>query len=146
MMLYLLLSFLAGTFIAVQTALNTRLGKDLKNPTFVSVESCVVGSLALALYMLVARTALPKVSLMAREPASLWIGGVFGATYVLITVLATPKLSVATVTALVFAGQMLLAVMLDHFAFLGLDRHPLNAGRIVGVVLFCVGAELLRRF
>ena len=145
-MLYLLLSFLAGTFVAVQTALNTRLGKDLKNPTFVSVESCVIGSVALALYMVCTRTALPKVSLMAREPVWLWIGGVFGATYVLVTVLATPKLSVATVTALVIAGQMLVAVVLDHVGFLGLDRHPLNAGRIVAVVLFCVAAELLRRF
>ena len=145
-MLYLLLSFLAGTFISVQTALNTRLGKDLKNPTFVSVESCVIGAVALALYMLCTRTALPKASLMAREPVWLWIGGAFGATYVLITVLATPKLSVATVTALVIAGQMLVAVLLDHFAFLGLDRHPLNAGRIVAVVLFGIAAELLRRF
>lgn len=145
-MLYLLLSFLAGTFIAVQTALNTRLGKDLKNPTFVSVESCVIGAVALALYMACTRTALPKASLMAREPVWLWIGGVFGATYVLITVLATPKLSVATVTAVVIAGQMLVAVVLDHFAFLGLDRHPLNAGRIVAVVLFGIGAELLRRY
>ena len=59
-MLYLLLSFLAGTFVAVQTALNTRLGKDLKNPTFVSVESCVVGAVALALYMACTRMALPR--------------------------------------------------------------------------------------
>ena len=145
-MLYLLLSFFAGTFVAVQTALNTRLGKDLKNPTFVSVESCVIGAVALALYMLCTRTALPKASLMAHEPAWLWIGGAFGATYVLITVVATPKLSVATVTAVVIAGQMLVAVLLDHFAFLGLDRHPLNAGRIVAVVLFGIAAELLRRY
>ena len=64
----------------------------------------------------------------------------------LITVLATPKLSVATVTALIIAGQMLVAVALDHFASLGLERHPLNAGRVAAVVFFGVGAELLRRF
>lgn len=104
-MFYLLLSFCAGTFIAVQISLNTRLGKDLKNPTFVSVESCIIEAVALALHMLCTRTALPKTSLMAREPVWLWTGGVFGATYMLITVLAPPKLSVAPVTALVIAGQ-----------------------------------------
>ena len=88
----------------------------------------------------------PKASLIAQESAWLWIGGAFGATYVLITVLAPPKLSVATVTALVIAGQMLVAVLLDHFALLGLDRRPLNAGRIVAVVLFGIAAELLRRY
>ena len=144
-MLYVLLSLLAGLLVTIQTAFNTRLGKDLDNPAFVSMASCVIGSVGLGLYMLIARIALPRWGILAQEPPWLWVGGAFGATYVLISVFSTPKIGVGTLTALVIAGQMILSVIFDHFGFLGLDRHPLNAGRIVAVLLFCGGAELLRR-
>jgi hypothetical protein len=55
------------------------------------------------------------------------VAGMFGATYVLITILAISKLSVATVTTLVVAGQMLLAVVLDHSGFLDLRRGGVAA-------------------
>ena len=145
-MFYVFLSILAGALVTIQTAFNTRLGKDLDNPAFVSLVSCVVGSVALTLYMLVARVALPRFGVVAQEPTWLWLGGAFGATYVLISVLVTPRVGVGTLTALVIAGQMILSVILDHFGYLGLDRHSLNPGRIVAVLLLCAGAELMRRF
>ena len=144
-MFHVLLSLFAGVLVTFQTAFNTRLGKDLDSPSLVALVSCLVGSLGLALYLLVARETVPRFSVLMQEPAWLWLGGALGATYVLISVLVTPRVGVGTLTALVIAGQMVVSVLLDHYGFLGLDRHGLNAGRVGAVLLFCAGAELLRR-
>ena len=52
----------------------------------------------------------------------------------------------ATVTAFFIAGQIAVAVELDHIGFLGLERHPLSVYHVAAVVLFSLGAKLLRRF
>ena len=43
------------------------------------------------------------------------------------------------------AGQLIGAVMLDHYGLIGLARQPLSVEKIAGVVLVLVGAALVRR-
>ena len=50
--------------------------------------------------------------------------------YILIAILLLPRLGTATVIAAIVVGQMLASATFDHFALLGLTRHPLTPARL----------------
>ena len=141
-----LLALAAGAVLPVQASLNARLGRELGNPLLAALGSFVAGCLVLLLYLVITRTAFPSPALIGRIPAYLWIGGVLGGVYVALAIILTPKLGVATTMGLVVAGQMVVSIVLDHFGLLGLDRHPVNAGRLIGACLLAAGVILVKRF
>ena len=55
-----------------------------------------------------------------------------------------PRLGAATVLALLIAGQLLSAIAFDHFGLFGLERHPIDLGRMAGAALLIGGVLLIR--
>ena len=55
-----------------------------------------------------------------------------------------PRLGVATVLALIVAGQMLGSLAFDHFGLLGLPQHPASLARLAGVAFLLFGVVLVR--
>ena len=51
----------------------------------------------------------------------------------------------ATFLALIVAGQMLMALALDHYGWLGFPVRPVDAWRVGGAVLVIAGMFLLAR-
>jgi putative inner membrane exporter YdcZ len=49
------------------------------------------------------------------------------------------------VTALTVFGQLTMAVLVDHFAWLGAHHTPLNRWRMSGIALLSIGAVLIQR-
>ncbi|MNL89724.1 hypothetical protein D3C87_2202270 [compost metagenome] len=47
--------------------------------------------------------------------------------------------------ALVLAGQLGMALALDHFGWAGFREAPISAGKIAGLVLILAGVFLIRR-
>jgi transporter family-2 protein len=60
------------------------------------------------------------------------VGGLFGAVYGLAAILLASQMGAATMTALVVTGQLVCAVVLDHFECVGFDVHPARVGRLIG--------------
>jgi transporter family-2 protein len=135
-----------GASLSLQAAVNARLGRELGSPALAAFVSFLVGTLALAAYALGTRSGLPGVALLARVPGWAWLGGILGAFYVALVIVAIPRLGVAVTMSLVVAGQVLLSVFLDQFGLLGVERHPLTPARLLGVMLVALGAALVRRF
>ena len=48
-----------------------------------------------------------------------WTGGIIGAVYVCCVIILAPKIGAANTLGLVVGGQMVLAIILDHFGLLG---------------------------
>ena len=145
--LSIFLALVAGALQPFQAAINSRLGKEVGNPIFSVFVSGMLSGAVLGTYLLFTRQVLPKsFAAAAQLPWWMWLGGVIGAAYLTAIVISTSKLGTGTSMALVIAAQVAVSVVLDHYAAFGLDRHPLNAGRIAGVVLFCVGAFLIGKF
>lgn len=71
--------------------------------------------------------------------------GAFG--LVLITALSytIPRLGAATTIILVVAGQLIVALLLDHFGLLGMAVRPLQLSRLVGIAVVLAGVWLLVR-
>ena len=143
----ILLAIFAGALIPVQTGYNAELARGLKSPIIASLMVFVSGMLGLALVALVSRAALPTVEAAAAVPFTAWFaGGALAATYVVILVLAAPKLGAGATVAFVVLGQILASVTIDHFGILEFPLHPLSGARFAGVALMIAGVALVKFF
>jgi len=94
--------------------------------------------------LVVLREQLPSWKLVAATPWWAWSGGILGGVFILLVILLLPPLGAATLLALVVAGQMSAAVIMDHFGAFGLAQHPVSISRLAGVALVIAGVVLIR--
>ncbi len=142
---WILLTLLAGTMLPMQGALNTKLGNAAQSPFHASMISFIIGAVSVALYVFLTR---PSVSLagLKAAPAYAWFGGILGAFYVTVVILAFPKLGPGLTFALEVAGQMIISIGLEHFDILVAQQHPFSAWRLGGVALIIAGVLLIKFF
>ena len=140
----LLLAIFAGVLVAIQAPTNAMLGKASGSPVVAAFISFCVGTLALG-----ALVAASSGRLFAPElrgvPWYAWVGGLYGAFFVAVAAFAAPRIGIGVLLTAAIAGQLLAAVILDHYGLFGLPRQPVNLTRIVGVALVLAGAVLVRK-
>jgi transporter family-2 protein len=78
-----------------------------------------------------------------REPPWLWLNGVMGAIVVTTITFTAPRIGTFATIGLLIAGQLFMGVVIDALGLFGLDRIPLNAARVAGLVLLAAGAVLV---
>jgi transporter family-2 protein len=142
---WIIFAFLSGAFLPIQAGLNNRLGKSLDNAFYASMISFIVGALSVAIYILITKQHAFWPGLRT-APLYTYVGGVLGAFYVTVMVLAFPKIGPALMFGLVIAGQMFISILLDHFNILVAQPHPINVWRILGVLLIIGGVIIIRKF
>lgn len=140
-----LLAFVAGTTTALQAIVNSQLRNYLQNPMGATLISFLVGTAAIVGYILVIRNPLPTTESLTKAPWWMWLGGLFGAFYIWMTVTVAPRVGVANTFALVVAGQLAASVLFDHFGVLGIATVPINPGRIGGILLIAMGVILVTK-
>ena len=139
-----ILVFFAGAMIAVQAPTNAILTKAGGSPVLAALISFVVGTAGLAIAWLVSGNR-PATSAFAGLPWYAWLGGLYGACFVAIAAYAAPRIGLASLITIGIAGQIAMALWLDHIGALGLPREPINIGRIAGALLVIGGVVLVRR-
>jgi transporter family-2 protein len=143
--LYAGLALLSGAALAVQVGVNNGLRERLGHPIAAASYSFATGTLALFAFALVLRPGWPKTSRMVGAPWWVWLGGVVGACYILVTITFSNRLGAAGWLGVVVAGQILTSVVLDHFGLIGFVEHPATPLRLLGVALLLVGAAIVLR-
>jgi transporter family-2 protein len=143
MLLPILLVLFAGGMIALQAPTNTMLARAGGSPVLAALISFAVGTLALLLAWLASGNR-PSLKPFAVLPPYAWFGGMYGAVYVAVAAYAAPRIGLAALITIGIAGQVAMALFLDHVGALGLPRDPINLGRIAGVVLVIAGVVLVR--
>ena len=139
------MAFVAGTFLPMQAGLNSRLGKSIESPVYASMISFITGAFAVLIYILITKQHVSWAGLKT-APAYTWIAGALGAFYVTTVILAFPRIGPALTFGLVVLGQMVIAVLLDHFNILVAQQHNINIWRILGVILIVGGVIIIRKF
>lgn len=130
---------LAGALIPIQASSGGVLGKTLGHPIWGAATSLFVGTLVLLLMGWLLRLPVPVLSSVFDGPWWMWIGGITGAIYVATTLALIPKIGAANLIVCVIAGQMVIALLLDHFGLLGLPVNHITTERAVGVNLMIAG-------
>ena len=143
-LLPMLLVLFAGGMIALQAPTNAILARAGGSPVLAALISFAVGTAALLCVWLASGNR-PGAKVFADLPAYAWFGGMYGAVYVAVAAFAAPRIGLATLITIGIAGQIAIALLLDHIGALGLPREPLNVGRISGALLVIGGVVLVRR-
>ena len=143
--LSIVLIVLAGALIATQSGVNSQLARAAGHPVFAATISFVVGSVALLACSFALRGAWAGTSALAQAPWWVWTGGLMGAVFVATTAWLAPVLGAATLVSVAVAGQMVFALVLDHFGLVGFPVRTMSVGRAVGAGLLIVGVVLIRR-
>lgn len=141
---YILFAVAAGAGVALQAIINARLRFLLGAPVWAAIVQFVVGLGVLAAVAVLSRQALPQPAAFGRAPWWMWTGGVFGATFILMSVIVTPRVGAALMLAATIVGQLGTALAIDHYGWFGAQVIPISASRLLGVALLACGVVLIR--
>lgn len=141
--LFLLLAiFLGGVAAAVQPVINARLAVRTGVLESATV-SFAVGTLVLLLLSLGTTHGTFR-GLTDARPWEL-SGGLLGAFFVSLTILAVPRLGVTTVMAALIVAQLVTGLVFDHYGIMGMREAPIDLRRVAGVLLLLAGTFLIYR-
>lgn len=139
-----LLTAFAGGLVALQAPINSMLGKQVG--TFqAAFVSFAIGTLALAMIAALAKGGMGQIA-EARHLSWYYLtGGLLGAAYVTTVLVTVRTLGAGGAVAATIAGQLTMSVVIDHYGWLGVQRDPVDALKLIGVALLSVGTYLVVR-
>ena len=144
---YLLLAFLIGVATAVQGGVNSQLRLSLGNPILAALFSFGVGFVVLLLaFAVFNQNEVPSVHAIRQLSWWKFIGGLFGAFYVLTVIFVVRDIGQGALVCLAVAGQLIAAVVIDHYGLLGFAVNHLTLPRLLGVILLIIGAVLIVKY
>lgn len=145
--IYYFIAFVAGSGIAVQSGANAQLRLMINNPIITALISFLVGSTVLfTLVLTTAAKEIPSVQVLSHISWWKWLGGLTGAFYIVSVIITAPKIGAANTLGFVMAGQLVFAVLFDHFGWLGFQTHSISGMRILGVALLLLGIYLIQKY
>ena len=130
----------------VQGGVNSQLRVAIGNPFLAAIVS-FSGGLTILILSFVLFNTYPLPSPETLRQVSWWkfIGGTFGSFYVLSVIFIVRDLGPANMLALAVAGQLIAAILIDHFGLLGFSVHAVSPLRILGVAFLVLGVYLILR-
>ena len=145
--LYILFMVVAGAAVAAQIAINAHLGVVAGGALWASnisfAVTMVAGLIALGVSILFGSMPFPAPGLWS-APRWIWLGGLGGATYVLLAIVLTHRLGAALLSAAGILGQLGTSLLIDHYGWFGVPVQRLSAVRLAGIALLTVGVALIR--
>ena len=140
----LALTAVTGGMIALQAPINSQLGKQIG--TFqAAFTSFAIGTVVLCVIASLSKGGIGNVAEARHVSWYYLLGGVLGACYVTCVLVSVRTLGAGGVTAATIAGQLSMAVVVDQFGWLGVERNPITLARVVGVLLLAAGTYLVVR-
>ena len=139
------LALLGGISVVIQQVLNANLRAELNSAVWSGFMSYLLGLACMVLLAIMLREPIPSPGLVARIPLWAWTGGMFGAIFIALSIVVAHDLGAAALIALLVTGQMIAAIVLDHFGWLGLAQRPIDVWRVIGVCLLVGGVVMIRR-
>jgi bacterial/archaeal transporter family-2 protein len=137
-----LLMLFAGAAVAMQPSINARLAQK----TGLLESACIsfaVGTAALLIALLA--TGKGSAKGLAETVWWEWTGGLLGAFFVSVTILAVPRIGTAAAMASTICAQLITGIILDHFGLFGFGGAHIDAKRALGAIMLIVGAWLIIR-
>jgi bacterial/archaeal transporter family-2 protein len=134
----------AGVSFIFQQAVNANLRGEIGSPWWAGFISYLGGTIVMFAMVLALREPWLTGAAISRTSWMSWTGGIFGAIYIAISILLLPRLGATIVVALIVLGQMIGAMLFDHFALLGVPENPITLTRLAGAALLIAGVVLIR--
>ena len=141
------LAVFAGVLNAVQPGCNTVLKKGLELPFVAGITVAAVTFTSLLLAgLLFGQISWPSSERVAQVPWWGWVGGAFGAVYVMSMLLVAERVGAALFLGLTVTTAIVTSLVLDHFGWVGFKEHPVSVWRALGGLLMIAGLGLIAKF
>lgn len=136
-----LIAAISGITMAIQGTLNSNLSQrsTLLTATFVVH---LIGTVSSLLLVLILKTPVFPHSWLS-IPWYFYLGGILSVVIISLVAFSIPKIGVANATTAIIAGQVGMALLIDHFGWFGVEKLSWNLWQLLGLAFFAVGAKLL---
>jgi bacterial/archaeal transporter family-2 protein len=143
-LLFATVGVFTGAILAAASVFNAALAQRVGTLTSMVVLT-LIGATAMLPILLVFPSAAHFRNLPAPSHWYLYLGGFLGLAVLGLLILLVPRIGAATTLVLIVAGQLLMALLLDHLGFLGTPKIALNSTRLLGVLFAAIGAFLVAK-
>lgn len=139
---YIILIALGGASAALQSPINSALGKRIG-----VLEGGLWSFCTGALFLILLVTIFGKGHLTEVTSVPKWqlLGGILGVIAVTAMIVSAPQLGIGLATVCLLFGQILVAIVIDSLGLFGVEVVPLDYNRIIGVLLMFVGIFFVYR-
>lgn len=138
---YISLAVLLGILLAVYLPMNSSVARHLGSPIAASIPFFLI-ALATSVLLLFVIGDQGTISKIKHVPPLLFISGFISAFMILGTTFLLPKIGARQFFIVVLAGQIIMAMILSHFALLESPKDPITIKKLIGASLMFVGALL----
>jgi transporter family-2 protein len=143
--IFIVLALITGALIPIQASTNAAFSKSIGNPYITGVMVLMTGLIAALIFIVASRTNVPNVAQLKAAPLYSYAGGPIVCTYVIMITIITPKLGVGNAIGLIVTGQIICAVIIDHFGLLGASIRRIDVQRLIGALMMIGGIYLVMR-
>src|SRR6185312_14971296 len=144
-LIYFALALITGALIPIQAATNAAFSKSIGNASITGLMVFIVGLFSMLVYVLVSRVSMPTIQQLSTAPTYGYLGGIIVATYVVMITILAPRIGVGTAIGFIVTGQIICAVIIDHFGLFNITIRTIDATRFVGVLLITVGVYFVMK-
>jgi bacterial/archaeal transporter family-2 protein len=130
-----------GAIVALQPPINSELGRRTSDLGAAFVSVTLTFMILLVVFLVFGDWG--SLSKLKEVPAIYLSGGIYGALFVVVSLITVRYLGAGLTIALLIAGQLIVAALLDHYGVLGLDQIELSAARVAGIAALLAGVVLM---
>ena len=105
----------------------------------------IVGLAGMLLFILVSKTPFPVRQQLTAAPVYGYLGGIIVATYVVMITVLVPRIGVGSAIGLIVTGQIICAVIIDHFGLFNVAVRSISLTRAAGILLMIGGVYLVMK-
>lgn len=139
------LVILSGMSIPPQLAANKRMGEEVRSPMLAVAMALILGGVALlGLNATGVQGDRGDLTGATRVPWWVWLAGLMVAYSITIQIISAKQEGAGPMLAFVVAGQLTVALVLDHFGALGMKQDPVRWWKIAGLLVMATGAGVMQ--
>lgn len=145
--IYLLLPFsiVIGFSLASQAGVNAQLRVALHSPIQAAFISFLIGTIVLGIIASIQGGAWFKPNAFTTIPWWAWLGGLFGAFNIAMSIFLAPKLGAMVLAISIVCGQIIASLALDQNGWLGYPKIDITPRRIIGALFVIAGMLLITK-
>jgi len=144
LLLEISLGLLAGMMITMQGIINTVLASKVGTYGSIFILT-IVNLLLVGFIVLIYPKSISLQNLPGLNKWYLYLGGVLGIFILALTISILPRIGATLGFIYIIIGQLVAALLVDHFGLLGMTTTPLTITKIAGIILFLLGAFLVTK-
>lgn len=135
---FICFSLLMGAMLSIYLPMNSAVSRYLGSPITANITFFFVALMAsIAIFLIWGE--FDTIKNIKGVPLWLYLTGVFSAFMILGTTFLIPKVGVRRFFILTVSGQILMAIIVSHFGFLGTPKDPISIKKAIGAVFVVFG-------